>query len=190
MLKQGIQKLLKRKYLNTPPKRFLAVFVLIIIIFALIDLWLSKVAFNGKLTNFLDAIYFSVETITTLGYGDICPSGSTGKILVIIESLLGIIVLGLFLNAIAHSQAIKDNEENTKEAARNKYEENKRNLERATSIISLRIERLYLYLSILSTPPNERGIGIDGRGPIYNYTPKFDYHILKDIYAPTILLVR
>lgn len=188
MIKKATQLLLKCRYLNTTPKRFLVVFILIILFFAIIDLQFSKDAFNGKLTNFLDALYFSVETITTLGFGDLYPSNSVGKILVIIESLLGIIVLGLFLNAIAHSQAVKDNEENTKEIAQNKYEENKKSLERAVSIVSLRIERLHLYLCILSTPTSDRGLGADGKKKICNYTPKFDFHVLKDLYDPTMLM--
>lgn len=188
MIRKATQLLLKCRYLNTTPKRFLTVLLLIIIFFAIIDLQLSNDAFNGKLTNFLDALYFSVETITTLGFGDLYPSNSVGKLLVVIESLLGIIVLGLFLNAIAHSQAVKDNEENTKEIARNKYEENKKSLERAVSIVNLRIEKLYLYLRILSTPANERGLKLDGKYTISKYTPNFDFHILKDLYAPTMLL--
>lgn len=188
MRRKVTQLLLKCKYLNTTSKRFLAAFILIIIFFALIDFLFSNDAFNGKLTNFLDALYFSVETITTLGFGDLYPSNPMGKILVIIESLLGIIVLGLFLNEIAHSQAVRDNEENTKELARNKYEDNKKSLERAVGIVSLRIERLLLYLAILSTPTNDRGLGADGKSKICNYTPKFDFHVLKDLYDPTMLM--
>ena len=47
------------------------------------------------------SIYFSVVTITTLGYGDISPSNLWGMLLTGIEVILGIITLGLFLNSIS-----------------------------------------------------------------------------------------
>lgn len=50
--------------------------------------------------RFLDACYFSVVTITTLGYGDIVPADGTGRILAMLEVLLGVIVIGLFLNSL------------------------------------------------------------------------------------------
>jgi voltage-gated potassium channel Kch len=49
--------------------------------------------------NWLDAIYFSVVTWTTLGYGDFRPSDET-KIWVMIETLLGYVYMGLFVGKI------------------------------------------------------------------------------------------
>lgn len=45
---------------------------------------------------FLDAIYFSAVTITTLGYGDFVPKTPLGKIFTIIFSLSGI-AIGLYI---------------------------------------------------------------------------------------------
>jgi hypothetical protein len=46
-------------------------------------------------------LYFSTVTITTLGYGDIVPSSDRARLLVACESILGILVAGLFINAAA-----------------------------------------------------------------------------------------
>ena len=46
--------------------------------------------------SFLDAIYFSAVTITTLGYGDLVPITTTGKLFTIIFSISGI-ALGLYI---------------------------------------------------------------------------------------------
>lgn len=53
-------------------------------------------------------IYFSVVSITTLGYGDILPKGSVAQLVTASESLFGIILIGLFLNALSlqHSQEL------------------------------------------------------------------------------------
>lgn len=57
------------------------------------------------------AVYFSVVTITTLGYGDITPSNNLGMFMVGIESILGIVTLGLFLTSISIKLAKQHQEE-------------------------------------------------------------------------------
>lgn len=46
-------------------------------------------ATNPKMQSLLDAIYFTVATMTTVGYGDITPHSVMGKILAIIMMLVG-----------------------------------------------------------------------------------------------------
>ncbi len=58
--------------------------------------------------NYVRMFYLSAATITTLGYGDIVPLTTTSRLLVSIEAILGIVIIGLFLNALAHERdAIK-----------------------------------------------------------------------------------
>jgi hypothetical protein len=45
--------------------------------------------------------YLSVVTITTLGFGDITPLTEEARLLIASEAVLGVIVVGLFLNALA-----------------------------------------------------------------------------------------
>ena len=52
--------------------------------------------------HFARMLYLSVVTITTLGYGDIVPVSTTARTLIAIEAVVGILLVGLFLNAIAH----------------------------------------------------------------------------------------
>lgn len=46
---------------------------------------------GNKVDNPLDSIYFSVVTITTLGYGDFRPIGVLGRLIVIFEALTGLL---------------------------------------------------------------------------------------------------
>ncbi len=55
--------------------------------------------------SFARMIYFSAITITTTGYGDIVPLTWQSRLLVASEAVLGWIVAGLFLNAIAMQAA-------------------------------------------------------------------------------------
>lgn len=50
--------------------------------------------------NFLDSVYFSIVTISSLGYGDIRPMGAT-RVLVGLEVLMGLAFLGLLVAKIS-----------------------------------------------------------------------------------------
>ncbi len=43
--------------------------------------------------SFFDSLYFSMATFSTIGYGEIIPFGNTGKILVFIESCIGLVFI-------------------------------------------------------------------------------------------------
>lgn len=45
--------------------------------------------------SFLDALYWSTTTLTTIGYGDIYPVSDAGKIITIISSILGVAIIAL-----------------------------------------------------------------------------------------------
>jgi voltage-gated potassium channel len=53
--------------------------------------------------SFLDALYWSTTTLTTIGYGDIFPVSEAGKIITIISSLLGVAVIALPTGVITAS---------------------------------------------------------------------------------------
>lgn len=49
---------------------------------------------------FIRMCYLSAVTITTLGFGDITPASSFARALVGFEAVLGVVLIGLFLNAV------------------------------------------------------------------------------------------
>ena len=52
--------------------------------------------------QFFTSFYYSVVTFTTLGYGDITPLTWAGKLMVMIEVVLGYVTLGSFVFLIGH----------------------------------------------------------------------------------------
>jgi len=87
---------------------------------ALRDAWRSDVAFRILLalvvsllvsgTTFftivegwsvLDSFYFSVTTLTTVGFGDPAPTTASGKIFTILYIFVGLGVIGGFINVLA-----------------------------------------------------------------------------------------
>ena len=52
-------------------------------------------------------LYLSAVTITTLGYGDIVPISGISRLLVALESVIGIVLIGLFLNSLNQEGKLK-----------------------------------------------------------------------------------
>ncbi len=48
---------------------------------------------SEKFATFLDAVYFSVATMTTVGYGDITPISQVGRLLAVLMILTGIALI-------------------------------------------------------------------------------------------------
>ncbi len=46
-------------------------------------------------TSFLDALYWSTVTLTTVGYGDLTPVTDTGRIISMISAIFGVVIIAL-----------------------------------------------------------------------------------------------
>ena len=64
--------------------------------------------------TYLDSFYFSVVTLTTIGYGDLAPKTDGGKIFTIIYIVLGIGVILNFLNTLQNHYSESRTKDNTK----------------------------------------------------------------------------
>lgn len=73
---------------------FRSAFVLAVLILVLGTLFFKSV--EGW--NWIDALYFSVATVSTVGYGDLYPQTSIGKIFTVIYIFVGV---GVFVSLFA-----------------------------------------------------------------------------------------
>ena len=71
------------------------IFVFIFFITALV--YVLQVRTNPDITNYIDALYFTVTTLTTTGFGDITLHGSMGRMLSVVIMVVGV---GLFLRLV------------------------------------------------------------------------------------------
>ncbi len=62
-------------------------------------------SFWGCMNRAMAAVYFSVVTLTTLGFGDIHAGNWVGSIVVMIEVILGYVMLGLLISILANKVA-------------------------------------------------------------------------------------
>ncbi len=58
---------------------------------------------DSQINSMLDAVWWTVTTSTTVGYGDIIPVTQTGKIIAIIYMFFGIGMLAIFLSVLGTS---------------------------------------------------------------------------------------
>lgn len=52
--------------------------------------------------NWLDSVYFSIITLTTIGYGDFSPQTTGGKIFTMAYVLVGVGLILSFINTVYH----------------------------------------------------------------------------------------
>ncbi len=82
----------------------------IIISFAVV-FWQIETPANPKLVSFIDALWWSFATATTVGYGDITPVTTSGKVLGILLMLTGTAIFAsytaLFAEAILGFEFLK-----------------------------------------------------------------------------------
>lgn len=69
--------------------------------------------------KWLDSLYFSVVSLTTVGYGDIVPKTDIGKIFVIFYLLIGIAILAALLNNLLRNAVAKRLIKNDKSPKKN-----------------------------------------------------------------------
>lgn len=87
--------------LAAPALAFLSLYGLIVIVFGclyrILDMLSQAPAFtiagDMRAIRFTEALYFSVVTMSTVGYGDITPLDDTIRVLVSVEIVLGVSLL-------------------------------------------------------------------------------------------------
>ena len=73
---------------------------LVLIIACSLDYYRNSTAFESALDSYIHALYFSIVTITTLGYGDSSPITDSMRMACAFEALAGVFILGFTLNSI------------------------------------------------------------------------------------------
>ena len=64
-----------------------------------------EIDLGGRPDNWMTTLYFSVVTLTTLGYGDIVPTSAMARIVTLVEVITGYMMLGGLLGIFANKMA-------------------------------------------------------------------------------------
>lgn len=57
--------------------------------------------------NYLDAVYFCVTTLATIGFGDITPKTNAGKLFTIFYAIIGIGIFAFFVNILVKNASVR-----------------------------------------------------------------------------------
>jgi voltage-gated potassium channel len=68
-------------------------FMILVLFYCAAGFYVAEKGINESVNNYFDAFWWSFITVTSVGYGDIFPKTTEGRIIAIVLSLLGI---GLF----------------------------------------------------------------------------------------------
>ena len=71
-----------------------------------------------RVQTFGDALWWAIVTATTVGYGDISPATTEGRLIAVVLMLVGIGVIGVFTATVATYFFAQDREEESSVAAR------------------------------------------------------------------------
>ncbi len=83
----------------------LNLFVFVFFVTALV--YVMQVDVNPKITNYVDALYFTVTTLTTTGFGDITLQGSHGRLLAVLIMVVGVALFLRLVQTIFRPQKIR-----------------------------------------------------------------------------------
>ena len=91
-----------------------AIYILLSFVFGLLYYFFDSLDFKSAAganpARFLDYIYFSAVTFTTIGYGDIVPNSGAGQVIVMIESCFEMIYFPVFGGYIAYKFMQRSND--------------------------------------------------------------------------------
>lgn len=166
---------------NVRPIVWICLYVALTPIFALIYQALPDGQFripDGAGTDYGSWLYYSIVTITTLGFGDYTPAHGMAQSVTAIEVMCGLIILGFFLNAVGSMKSEIDVESEVEKQRRLEEDRQRQNLLRniPATMHSLNIFLAYCYA--VTTPA-------DRRSDETHYNPDFKFADMADMFKPS-----
>lgn len=171
---------------NVRPIVWLCLYIILTPIFALIYSWLPDGQFripDGAGTDYGSWLYYSIVTITTLGFGDYTPAHALAQCVTAVEVMCGLIILGLFLNAVGAMKSEIDVESELEKQRRVHAAQEKEKLLKSAPSILHNLNTFLAYCRAVTTPAAHRG---DEAG---SYNPDFTFNDMADLYKPSDLAI-
>ncbi|MDE7466095.1 MAG: potassium channel family protein [Muribaculaceae bacterium] len=166
---------------NVRPIVWIGVYIVCVPLFALFYNLVPDGQFripDGGGTDYGSWLYYSIVTITTLGFGDYTPMGPGAQAITAIEVMVGLSVMGFFLNSVGAMKSEIDVESALEKQRRLHDEEQKTKLLQNVPAIIHNINTFLSYCYAATTPRADRATQ-------RTFNPDFEIEDMKDLYRPT-----
>ena len=167
---------------NIRPIVWIGLYVIITPIFATIYWLLPDGQFripDNAGTDWGSWLYYSIVTITTLGFGDYTPAHGGAQAVTAVEVMCGLIFLGFFLNAVGSMKSEIDIESEIEKQKRVHYEMEKEKLLKNIPHVLHSLNIFISYCYAVTTPVSKR------TGDDMEYNPDFSFSDLVDLFKPS-----
>jgi len=164
---------------HSKPKVYGLTYLSLIPLFGLIFFFIPET--TGNEFSLIESLYFSAVTITTLGYGDISPTNDLGRVIAATESVLGITLIGLFLNALSRVRGETSRNEEILKEERTYREGEIAKLNGFYNLIRPLVGKYKLATIQITSPLKSRK---------QDYNPDFTLNDMMDLYKPSMLMTQ
>lgn len=167
---------------NVRPIFWICLYVALTPIFAIIYWGLPDGQFripDGATTDYGSWLYYSIVTITTLGFGDYTPAGVWAQCITAVEVMCGLIFLGFFLNAVGSMKSEIDIASEIEKQRKLHYVSEKDKLTKNAPAILRSISTFLAYCYAATTPVARRNDDDS------DYNPDFTFNDMRDLYEPS-----
>lgn len=166
---------------NVKPLVWISGYALLIPLFAFFYWLLPAGQFrvpDGVTLDFGNWMYYSIVTITTLGFGDFTPAGREAQCITCLEVVCGLMLLGFFLNAVgAMKSEIDLSSERERQRALHCSREHEK-LVKSIPLVMHRINSFMAYCYAVTTP-------ISARKDSHDFNSEFTLADMADMYQPS-----
>ncbi len=81
--------------------------LLVFIFVVTATVYVLQVQVNDSINNYVDALYFTITTLTTTGFGDVTLVGSTGRLLAVVIMIVGVALFIRLVQTIFRPKKIR-----------------------------------------------------------------------------------
>lgn len=145
---------------NVRPMVWIALYLVLVPVFGFIYWLLPDGQFrvpDGGSTDFGSWVYYSIVTLTTLGFGDYTPCGAGSQTVTAIEVLCGLVTIGFFLNAVGAMKSEIDIESELEKRRRMHNHAQLEKLQKNIPVFMHILNRFMAYCYAVTTPAGKRG---------------------------------
>lgn len=167
---------------NIRPIVWIGLYVFLMPVFAFIYWGLPDTQFripDGAATDYWSWLYYSIVTITTLGFGDYTPAHIWAQLITAIEVMCGLVILGFFLNAVGSMKSEIDVESEVEKQKQAHFAMEKQKLMQSVPAVMHTLNSFLSYCYAVTTPLSKRG------GEDAEYNPDFSFADMADLFKPS-----